>query len=511
MRRLDFKICLLFLITCSYSLNAQNPEYKSGLSNLLNASIPEEIGVRTTAQINSDSEDPLEYGYVDDNDILWSTIVYEIIDLDERVNFPLLYPTQFGLVGNERRPMLWWLRQEIEKGSIPVYDQGDAGGYFLDKVEPEDVTNIFRKKNIYDVGNEKRDNGAEEIRFKIEEQEEKFSFNPYNEGLSSEEIEVLQNTPNFIKLFPYKIKDDQLAESFLDGIITYDQFSQYENEEILDDDLLVQYELTFREMVEELLFVFEMDYDWIEVDYSDLRQWLIKGVWYFDKKYSELIYRPIGIAPVILPQSADEDDFSSGSDEDEMDELPTAEELLGDGEDSDGDGISDDIETDEYDLDPDDPDTDGDGLQDGYEVLRGLYADDPDYDSDGISDGDEIANGTNPFVDENNSGDDGDDSDDADDVSTGSNLTVLFWVYYPQARGILKKGHAFNSRNMTQSISFDEIINSRRFNGVIYKEENVYENREVKDYIPNNSFMRLLESERIKEKIRNFEHDMWSW
>ena len=42
-------------------------------------------------------------------------------------------------------------------------------------------------------------------------------------------------------------------------------------------------------------------------------------------------------------------------------------------------------------------------------------------------------------------------------------------------------------------------------------EENVYENREVKDYIKNNSFMRLLESERIKEKIRNFEHDMWSW
>ena len=33
----------------------------------------------------------------------------------------------------------------------------------------------------------------------------------------------------------------------------------------------------------------------------------------------------------------------------------------------------------------------------------------------------------------------------------------------------------------------------------------------AKDYIKNNSFMRLLESERIKEKIRNFEHDMWSW
>ena len=41
------------------------------------------------------------------------------------------------------------------------------------------------------------------------------------------------------------------------------------------------------------------DYEWVETEYDDLRQWLIKGVWYFDKKYSELIYRPIAIAPVI--------------------------------------------------------------------------------------------------------------------------------------------------------------------------------------------------------------------
>ena len=45
----------------------------------------------------------------------------------------------------------------------------------------------------------------------------------------------------------------------------------------------------------------------------------------------------------------------------------------------------------------------------------------------------------------------------------------------------------------------------------IYLEENMQEDREVKEYISKNSFMQLLESERIKEKIRNFEHDMWSW
>ena len=46
---------------------------------------------------------------------------------------------------------------------------------------------------------------------------------------------------------------------------------------------------------------------------------------------------------------------------------------------------------------------------------------------------------------------------------------------------------------------------------MIYLEKNMYEDREIGQYISENAFMRLLESERIKEKIRNFEHDMWSW
>ena len=83
-------------------MTSQNSAYKSGVSNLLNASSPEQIGDRTSAQINADSEDPLDYGYVDDNDILWSTTVWEIIDLDERVNFPLLY-LPIKVTSNERR------------------------------------------------------------------------------------------------------------------------------------------------------------------------------------------------------------------------------------------------------------------------------------------------------------------------------------------------------------------------------------------------------------------------
>ena len=60
-------------------------------------------------------------------------------------------------------------------------------------------------------------------------------------------------------------------------------------------------------------------------------------------------------------------------------------------------------------------------------------------------------------------------------------------------------------------ISFDHILNSRRFNGYMYKIENVYGDREVKDYIKDNALMQLMESQRIKDKIRSFEQDMWNY
>jgi uncharacterized protein YaaW (UPF0174 family) len=60
-------------------------------------------------------------------------------------------------------------------------------------------------------------------------------------------------------------------------------------------------------------------------------------------------------------------------------------------------------------------------------------------------------------------------------------------------------------------ITFDHLLNSRRFSGVIYKEENVYGDRQIDQYLNDNAQMQLLESERVKEKIRNFEQDMWNY
>ncbi len=57
-------------------------------ANILNAKSPDEIGVRTEAQKAVDNDKPLEYGYVDDRDVLFSKMVWEKIVLDERSNFP---------------------------------------------------------------------------------------------------------------------------------------------------------------------------------------------------------------------------------------------------------------------------------------------------------------------------------------------------------------------------------------------------------------------------------------
>ena len=106
----------------------------------------------------------------------------------------------------------------------------------------------------------------------------------------------------------------------------------------------------------------------------------------------------------------------------------------------------------------------------------------------------------------------------APDVSTLSQgpeamknaLVPLFWIWFPDAREVLANNGVFNTRNSSQPITYDHMLNSRRFNATIYREENVYEDRQVNEYIYEDALRQLLESERIKSEIRDFEQDMWS-
>ena len=87
----------------------------------------------------------------------------------------------------------------------------------------------------------------------------------------------------------------------------------------------------------------------------------------------------------------------------------------------------------------------------------------------------------------------------------------LFWVWFPGARDVLHKAKSFNNKNTAAPISFDHLLNSRRFNGTVYKEDNVQGDRKVKEYINKNAMMQLYESERIKERIRDLEQDLWNY
>ena len=87
----------------------------------------------------------------------------------------------------------------------------------------------------------------------------------------------------------------------------------------------------------------------------------------------------------------------------------------------------------------------------------------------------------------------------------------LFWVFFPGAREVLHEAKAFNRRNTSQPISFDHLLNSRRFHAVVYKEDNVQGDRGVNEYINDNALMQLLESDRILEQIRNLEMDLWNY
>ncbi|MCL9807946.1 type IX secretion system ring subunit PorN/GldN [Flavobacterium luminosum] len=310
-------------------------------SNLLNAKTPKEIGLKSAAQQLKDNDKPLEYGYVDDRDILMSKKVWEIIDLDERINFPLYYPIDTINIGADRRSLYDVLVKGIKSGKITeVY----SDSYFREKKTLKDINASLTKIDTTDAGREEMNTDIDAYRSRTVEV-------PIYEGKGKKRKKVGVET----KVIP--------ATKFISP--------EYINKT-----------------------------DLASIDVSDYK---IVGVWYFDKRQSDLRYRILGICPVIP------DVYTMGKSEEEKDYIE------------------------------------------------------------------------------------------------------LFWVFYPDARELLHEWKAFNDKNSSMPVSYDHLLNSRRFNALTYKEENIYNDREIARYMTDNSLMQLLESERVKDKIRNFEQDMWNY
>lgn len=307
-------ICSFFISVSSFSfaqsiLNAKSPEEFRKLR--------EENQEKVGDSIKSTRIEPLKYGYIDDKDILKSMVVWEVIDLNDKINQPI-YQNSDGLV-TQNKSLFQILYDAIIAGKITeVYDDE----MFQTRLEPESIKNRVRFESLSDAGVEK-----------INEQGK-----PLTEEQKKEYIDT------------YEVKSENVK--------------------------LIK----------------------------------IKGMWYIDKRDSQMKYRLLGIAAM-----------------------------------------------------GQDPTTMGQVGPDGMPIAQ----------------------------------------DDA--------YIDLFWIFYPDAREVLANSVVFNNKNLSSDITFDDILNARRFSSIIYKSGTGLGNGVIADYIPNDADAQLEESERIKEQILQMENDMWNY
>lgn len=85
----------------------------------------------------------------------------------------------------------------------------------------------------------------------------------------------------------------------------------------------------------------------------------------------------------------------------------------------------------------------------------------------------------------------------------------VFWIYYPEARELMAANAVFNPQNTARNASFDDIFLKRKFNSYIVKEENIYNNRDISQYLSGKDAM--LESKRIESSIFDYEQNLWEY
>jgi gliding motility associated protien GldN len=92
---------------------------------------------------------------------------------------------------------------------------------------------------------------------------------------------------------------------------------------------------------------------------------------------------------------------------------------------------------------------------------------------------------------------------------TGEHLGAdkpLFWIYFPEARPVFASSDVYMRHNDSERRTLDDVFWKRMFSSYVRKESNVYD-RGIYDY--KTGLDQLLESERVKDDIFKYEHDLW--
>ena len=85
-------------------------------------------------------------------------------------------------------------------------------------------------------------------------------------------------------------------------------------------------------------------------------------------------------------------------------------------------------------------------------------------------------------------------------------LKQLFWLYFPECRYVFQNFFVYNPENDAQRMSFDDLFWKRDFSSFVQKESNVFDRKISPNW---DGLDALLESERVRNEIFTFEHNLW--
>ncbi len=85
----------------------------------------------------------------------------------------------------------------------------------------------------------------------------------------------------------------------------------------------------------------------------------------------------------------------------------------------------------------------------------------------------------------------------------------LFWIYFPECRKLFSHYEVFNLKNgVAGRLTYDDVFMKRMFSSYVVKEENVYD-RSIDEYAK--GVAALLESEKAKNTLFEFEQNLWEY
>lgn len=96
------------------------------------------------------------------------------------------------------------------------------------------------------------------------------------------------------------------------------------------------------------------------------------------------------------------------------------------------------------------------------------------------------------------------------DRNTGElrGLKDMFWINYQEARDFFASYKIYNPYNLAQRMSYDDAFCKRMFSSTIYKQDNTHD-RMIQDYLA--ELDALYEAEDMKNKIMEYEHNLWEY